>query len=105
MRDQSFAPFAQHIAGGNANAASQANGLTKTVYAHFGNALKNALRQWMSRLRVGAAEQHHKLFAAVAANDIGLTQLGVNGWNNRFETGIASKMTEGVVDLLEVIKV
>ncbi len=80
-------------------------GLAESAHAHVGDALQNALRDGSRRRRIGAAQDHDKLFAAVAADDIRLAQLRVNGFDDGAQARIAGLVPEGVVNLFEVIEI
>ena len=44
------------------------------MHAYVSDALENALRDGMRGDGIGAAQNDHELFAAVAADDVGLPQ-------------------------------
>src|SRR5688572_8871872 len=100
-----FPPRAESIAGGNADAAGQANGWAVAVDPHLGNAIQDPLRDRTRGGRIGAAEDDEELLATVASDDIRLAQLGLDRTDDRPEAGVARGVAIGIVDLLEMIEI
>jgi len=103
--EQRFAPDSERVARGDADAARHIDRFAESADAYLRDAFHDALRNGSRRGGIGAAQDHDKLFAAVAADDIGLAQFRVNGIDDGAQARIARLMPEGVVDLFEVIKI
>ncbi len=79
--------------------------MAETLDANGGNPLENALCNGTRRRRIGAAQQHDEFFSAKATDDVGLTQLRVNGSNDRPQASISRLMAERIIDELEMVEI
>src|SRR6188474_235973 len=100
-----LSPDAERIAGGNANAAGQPNGLAKPLDLYIGDTVEDSLRNRTSGSRIRAAQDHHELLATVAPDDIRLAQLRLDRPDDGTEACVTGGMPKGIVDFLEVIEV